>query len=306
MDGPDTDIGRGRLRTWSTHSKIHSSGLLVPLSWIFHRSIATPSRYRYPRFIQSLVGTLVFVSSWLVWTTASLKKIIYNYFSLQACSIVQGIQTHIPTIQIQPHKICKKQKNNRNPNFPLSNIFPLPFNIDPPCFPQNTFSTSVRNENRKSREIAGLFHCIVVKLKKKRPSFLSKGLVDRSLIVLLVRRWKIGEGKGGRKGNGRVQQQVRVEELLDPKGCNNGRRNRTGFSSSVLFGRIPDRGKSIQRRDRSTGKSLHRDYFSFFLSTISFFFLLPPFFLFLFLSFFFVSDMNVGSKRRECSVFSFE
>lgn len=67
-------------------------------------------------------------------------------------------------------------------------IFPLSFNINPPCFPQNTFSTSVRNENRKSREIAGLFHCIVVKLKKKRPSFLSKGFVDRSLIVLLVRR----------------------------------------------------------------------------------------------------------------------
>lgn len=56
------------------------------------------------------------------------------------------------------------------------------------------------------------------------------------------------------------QQQVRVEELLDPKACNNGRR---GIERNRFIPAHPDRRKSIQRRVRSTGKSLHRDYSSF-------------------------------------------
>lgn len=101
--------------------------------------------------------------------------------------------------------------------------------------------------------------------------------------------------KGGRKGNGRVQQQVRVEELLDPKGCNNGRRNRTGFSSSVLFGRIPDRGSQYKGgtdrlENRCIAITSHFSFYYFFFSLS-----LPLFFFFfsrLYLSPIWMSDQN--------------
>lgn len=78
-----------------------------------------------------------------------------------------------PTIQIQPHKIYKKQKNNRVIQTSLSRIFfhILRSNIDPLCFPRAKNFSSVRNENRKNREIAGLpslYRRETFEIKKKK------------------------------------------------------------------------------------------------------------------------------------------
>lgn len=167
MDGPDTDIGRGyRGWTWSTHWKIHSpgrsSGLLVPLSWIFHRSIATP-----PRFIQVFEHRFSFhPDSYEPSLRVHVKRLFTIIFLATNYSTA-------PTIQIQPHKIYKKQKNNRVIQTSLSRIFfhILRSNIDPLCFPRAKNFSSVRNENRKNREIAGLpslYRRETFEIKKKK------------------------------------------------------------------------------------------------------------------------------------------
>lgn len=184
----------------------------------------------------------------------------------------------IRTIRIQPHKIYKKQKNNRVIQTSLSRIF---FHSRSTSIPRAKNFSHVRpkREKQENREITRLYRRETFEIKIKRLWFVrSEDSIDRSSIVLLVRRWKIGE-RGG-KGNGRAEQQVRVEELLDPKGCNNGRRGGIERNSPSRFysgaspiGESQYKGGTDRLENRCIAITSH---FSFY----HFFFLLPPSLLF--------------------------
>lgn len=155
-------------------------------------------------------------------------------------------------------------------------------------------------ENRKNRDyVSGR------EIENRGPVSIG-GLVDRSLLVArstVKNRW------GGRRGKKResrgTQQQVRVEELLDPKGCNNGRRGGIErnspprfYSSASPIGESRYKGGTDRLENRCIAITSHFSFSHFFFFSFSSCF-------FSFLSFFFASDTDLSDQNNEkSSVFS--
>lgn len=124
------------------------------------------------------------------------------------------------------------------------------------------------------------------------------GLVDRSL---LVARSTVKNRRGKKRESRGTQQQVRVEELLDPKGCNNGRRGGIErnspprfYSSASPIGESRYKGGTDRLENRCIAITSHFSFSHFFFSSLFSFSFSSCFFFF-----FFASDTDLSDQNDE-------